>query len=155
MNPNDRLLFLKYALPCGQTLVKRGELSQGKLDSLIQKVSCSLDVPDAERIFKVAYAHCSLLAKRAGKPIDQKIIRQYFLEKHDEVIDKRFQEMRDFDPVQCQVLRGEVLEAGEKAVVKTPSGTREFRTDFAPDLERGDRVILHWDFVVEKANLSD
>jgi hypothetical protein len=152
MNDKDRLLFMKYALPCAGTLVKRGKITQRELDKLIEIVKNNEEIPTgAENIFKVAMAACTLIAKDSGRGIDSEIIRDYFINHHDEVIDKRFEEMKDFDPEACRIRKGKVLESGGLfVIVENSSGTGKFRTDFCKAKE-GEEVITHWDFVVEKA----
>jgi len=139
---------MKYALPCAGTLVKRGNVRQQYIDELIECVKLNKKIPkDAEKMFKVAFAACSLIAIDSGKKtIDESIVRKYFLSKHDEVIDKRYVEMGDFNPDMCRVRKciAERIENGFAFV-----GKRRFRTDFVPYVKNGDNVITHWDFIVE------
>lgn len=155
MEISDRMLFLKYALPCAGTLVKRGVVSQVYVDGLIRKVS-SGELPEAgaESIFKVANAMCGFLARKEGKSIiDSGVIRDYFLMKHSEVVDERYALMKDFNPADCRTYAGRVLKAAEgRATVDTPLGEREYRTDFCKDAKEGDTVAVHFDFVIEKVS---
>jgi hypothetical protein len=151
----SRPLFMKYALPCAGTLVKRGKVRKEYIDELIDAVKSGKEIPaGAEKIFAVAFAACSLLAKDKGKDIiDDEIIHEYFLSGHDTIIEKRYEEMGDFDKEACRVCIGTVESKGTgKAEVKTKSGSSVFRTDFAPSLKKGDSVITHWDFIVEKTD---
>ncbi len=149
----DRLLFLKYAVPCAGTLVQRGTITQEQWDRLIAAVAAGQAPAGAERIFKVALAACSLLALDSGKPaIDAAVVRQYFRAGHDAVIDARYQEMGDFDPEACRVWAGTVERiSGRSAIVRLPQGMRECRADFLPDARAGEWVVVHWDFLVEQA----
>ncbi|MBU5688054.1 MAG: hypothetical protein KQA41_01015 [Candidatus Aenigmarchaeota archaeon] len=46
---------------------------------------------------------------------------------------------------------GEVLSIKDnKAIIKTEFGIKEYKTDFVKKLRVGDRVIVHYDFIVEK-----
>ena len=147
----DRLLFLRYAVPCAGTLVQRGTMEQQAWDELIAAVHAGNAPPDAEKLFKVAYAACSLLALDGGKKaIDSPLIRYYFRAGHDAVIDARYAEMQDFDPEACRVWAGAVTRvAPGKAWVLLPHEERECRTDFVPAAKPGDWVVVHWGFMVE------
>ncbi len=150
---NSRVLFMKYALPCAGTLVRRGKVSREYIDRLIDIVKNNGKIPkDAEKIFVVAFSACSLIAMDSGKSsIDSDIIREYFLLRHDDVIDRRYEEMGDFDPEACRTRSGIVGSVGDDfAVVNTPLGKGKYRTDFVSDIRRNDVVVTHWNFVVEK-----
>lgn len=152
MEIKDKRLFLKYALPCGSTLVDRGWIKQKDLDSmldmLVNKKPISINL---NRVFVVASSTCSLIAMKAGrKEIDSGVIRDYFWNEHDYMVDKRFKEMGDFDPEECRVYPGRVLKVGNKAEVLTPKGTSSYRKDFVPDIKKGEFVVTHYDFIVEK-----
>lgn len=150
----DRLLFLKYALPCAGTLVRRGNVSKEYIDKLTKMVSEGrVPKEDAESMFKVATAMCNSIAERMNKEaVDADVIRTYFLLEHSEVVDDRFNLMKDFNPVDCKTYSGKVAGIGEGfANVRTRLGEKRYKTDFAKDLHTGDTVIVHWDYVVEKA----
>lgn len=136
----DRLLFLKYALPCAGTLVKRGKVSQEYVDSLIKQVSNN-KVPkeDVEKIFKVAFAMCSKIAAEMKKDsIDSEVIRRYFIDEHSKVVDERFELMGDFNPEDCKTYTGKVLEVdGDSALIKTSLGKKKYKTIFAKDIKKG------------------
>ena len=64
----NRLLFLKYALPCAGTLVNRGLVQRSYIDSLIVLVSHEkLPAEHAEELFKTANVMCDVIATRMGK----------------------------------------------------------------------------------------
>jgi hydrogenase maturation factor len=150
----SRLLFMKYALPCAGTLVKRGNITQEFVDNLIETVKNSEPLPkNSEKIFKVAFSACSLIAlDQKGKMIDADTIHQYYLFEHDVVIDKRYEEMGDFDPDACRIRAGVVQAVGNGfAVVANSAGKRKYRADYCT-VKEGDTVVTHWNFVVEKIN---
>lgn len=147
----SRLLFMKYALPCSRTLVKRNQVTQDEVDKLIDIVKNNKEIPkNAEKIFKVAFTACSLIALDTGKnKIDEDVIREYFLKKHSDVIEKRYEEMGDFDPKACQIRLGRVVSfQGDEAIIINSSGKRSYKTDFVK-VQENDKVVTHWDFVVE------
>lgn len=152
MKPEDRRLFFKYALPCAGTLVKRGKVTQEYINGLVELVSNGgLPEDKAESIFKVANAMCPVVAEKMGKRgIDSDVIRQYFLLEHSAVVDDRYELMGDFDPVACKTYKGKVMRVEDgHAVVRTSLGEKPYRTTFAKQVQEGDEVVVHWDYVVE------
>ena len=82
--------------------------------------------------------------------IDADIIEEYFLGKHDQVVDERFELMGDFDPERCRIYEGTIISINDdKALVKLEKKESEYRTDFVSDVKVGDKVIVHRDFVVK------
>jgi hydrogenase maturation factor len=153
MKITDRVLFLKYALPCASTLIKRGDASQHYIDNLVDLVSNGrVPKEDAEQMFKIANAMCNSVATRMKRnSIDTEVIRQYFLMEHSKVVDDRFELMGDFDPVDCKTYAGKVLEVHNgSAVVETALGQRKYRTIFVKSVKKDDNVAVHFDFIVEK-----
>ena len=108
----------------------------------------------AEKIFVVANGMCRAIAKRMGKgSVDADVIRRYFLLDHSKVVDERFELMKDFDPVSCNTRIGIVKSFdGPSAVVETDLGRLSYKTLFAKDARIGDRVVVHYDFIIEKAS---
>ena len=150
---SDRLLFLRYALPCAFTLVNRGNVPAQDVENAIELVSHGkLPAEGFESIFKVANVMCEQVATRMGKKeIDSEVIRQYFLFEHSPVVEDRYKLMKDFNPVDCKTYPGKVAELNTStAIVETRIGRREYRTDFERDVRIGDVVVVHFDFIVEK-----
>lgn len=151
----DRELFLKYALPCANTLVKRGAVTQDLVDQLIAAVSEHKTIPEgSEKIFKVALPICELMARKMKKDrIDVEVIRKYFLLEHSRIVDLRHKAMKDFDPMMCKTHMGKVIDVRKDvAIVETKIGKLNCRIDFAPDVRIGERVVVHNKFIVEKIN---
>jgi hydrogenase maturation factor len=149
----NRLLFFKYAIPCAETLVKRGILSKQELEKMLENVKKGKEPEkDSENVFKVALAHLSFIAKQNDKNvIDEDTIREYFLFNHDKVVDDRFEEMQDFNPEACRTNFGIVNKTkNDTAIVETPVGIKPYKSDFVKDLEADDLVVVHRDFIVEK-----
>ncbi len=149
----DKELFLRYAIPCGEVLVRRGELKQELLKDLKDSVEMGqeIDAPVGD-IFKVATRMCTILAKRMGKSdIDDEVIRRYFMLEHEKAIRWRKQVRPDIDVSECMVYPGKVLRIDfDKALVQTPLGEAMLRNEFNPNLSKGDLVSTHYDFVSEK-----
>jgi hypothetical protein len=145
----SRILFLRYALPCAATLVKRGNVKGSLIRSAIADISLGRSVEGRpESFFKTALGMCERIARRKGKKfIDQDVIRTYFLFKHDRAIDRRYKLYKDFDPSGCRTYPGLTVDAGH---VRTILGKKKYRTCFTPRLRKGDRVVVHRNFTVEK-----
>lgn len=153
MEIEDRELFLKYALPCASTLVKRGSVTQDHIDNLIVMVSNGqMPKENAEEMFKVATAVCGHIAERMNKQkIDTEVVRQYFLFEHSPVVDQRYDLMHDFNPVDCKTYTGVVSKTENGyAIVRTSLGERKYKTVFARDVKENDKVVVHFDFIIEK-----
>jgi hypothetical protein len=153
MKIDDRRLFLKYALPCIATLVKRGAVSKKYSDNILNAVVKNKSIPrNSEGIFKTAMYSCNKLARKMKKKsIDDDVIRKYFLVEHSRVVDSRFREKRDFDPVMCKTYIGKVVKIGKgHAEVRTILGKFNYRADFTPKVKINDTVVVHNNFIVEK-----
>ncbi|MBI2675271.1 MAG: hypothetical protein HYX24_02340 [Candidatus Aenigmarchaeota archaeon] len=152
----DKRLFLRYAIPCTSTLVKRGtvkkELVNELLDYALRKREMQTDIRET---FPVAYLACRKIAQNRGKgEIGPEEIREYFWNLHDDVIERRFEEKRDFDKDDCRIWAGKVLRLLEdnRAEVLTQRRERIFRNAFEPHLKKDDYVVTHYDFITEKVS---
>jgi hydrogenase maturation factor len=149
----DKELFLRYAIPCGEVLVRRGELKEELLRQLNDSVKNrqEIDVP-IESIFKVATRMCSILARQMGRgEIDDEVIRRYFLLEHEKAIRWRRQIKPDIRLGDCLVYPGKILRIDpDKVMVKTKTGEKLFRNDFAEGLKKRDWVSVHYDYIAEK-----
>lgn len=152
MEISDKTLFLRYAIPCGHVLVKRGDLKQEDLDRVKKQVLRGEEVQeDIENLFPIAVRMCKLLAKQSGKEvIDEDVIRQYFWHEHRKAVEWRASIYPDLPKEECLTCPARVLKAGRKPLVKTTHGRVFAKTDFVPSLKRDDWVILHYDYIVEK-----
>ena len=158
LTKGDKELFLRYAIPCGHVLVNRGDLRGKTLLKLERDLIAGRNIPEstARRIFKVGYAMCMLIARKSGKKsIDMDVIHKYFWEEHVKAIKWRARMYPDVSVEQCKTYRGRVVSIGKKAVVMTSGGKKSFRKEFVPGLKKGDRVITHYSYVVEKIGGED
>ena len=151
----DKELFLKYAIPCGEVLVKRGDIKEELLRELNEKVSHGqeVDVP-IENIFKVASRMCTIIARQMGKrEIDAEVIRRYFMVEHEKAIRWRKQIYPDINLRDCIVYPGRVLSIdSDRALVKTPLGKSLLRSELSGKLKPGDIVSTHYDYISEKVS---
>jgi hypothetical protein len=152
----DKLLFLKYAVPCGMTLVNRGDISMEHLDNLREKAASErVDDVDPEETFKIAVRMCYLTARKLGKEmIDSGVIRKYFWHDHEDAIKWRSEVFNDIRLDTCRVYPGRVEHVGDFVTVRTSMGNLEFRKDFIPDIRTGDIVVTHYDHVIERISLE-
>lgn len=153
----DRALFLKYAIPCGSILVKRGEVPKKTMDKLRDDFLAGRPIEqDLDKIFRVGVRMLSLTALEMGKSvIDREVIRRYFWFEHPACLRLRAQEHPDIEPALCTVLPARVLETGRDVLVDTPLGKRTVRPDFTPGIKPGDRATVHYSHIVEKISEKD
>ena len=149
---DDVRLFLKYAIPCGNVLVERGDLGRKKLERLKGDLLTGRKTEeDLEKIFPIAARYLTLMAKRAGKKsIDSGLVRKYFWKEHKKCIEWRMKIYPDVVPEMCMVVAGRVISSGKNAIVRTSLGNKTVRTDFCPGLKPDDLVAVHYDYAVEK-----
>jgi len=149
----DKELFLRYAIPCGEVLVRRGEVEGELLHKLNDAVKnrTELDYP-VEEVFKVAARMCTIIARQMGKgEIDDEVIRRYFLVEHENAIRWRQKVRPELKLEDCLVYPGRVLRIdSENILVKTPLGERMLRNDFAEGIKVNDLVSVHYDYIAEK-----
>jgi hypothetical protein len=148
----NKELFLRYAIPCGEVLVKRGDLRQEMLDKLDRSVreGREIDFP-IENVFKVASRMCTILAKEEGKKeIDDDVIRRYFLFEHEKAIKWRSMFYPDVKLRDCLVYPARVMDARDMIRLSTPIGQKLVANTFENELRRRDWVSLHYDHISEK-----
>jgi len=149
----DKELFLRYAIPCGEVLVNRGELKGELLNRLNESIKNKQEIDiDIEDVFKVASRMCSLLAKKMGKKeIDAEVIRRYFLLEHEKAIRWRKQIKPDIRLEDCLVYPGKILRIDpDKVLVKTKTGEKFFRNDFTEGMKKNDWVSVHYGYIAER-----
>ena len=152
MKITNKELFLKYAIPCGDVLVKRGDLKQETLDRIRERVIKKQRVEDdLERVFPIAVRMCRLIAKKLGKGvIDPETIRQYFWHEHAKAVEWRAEIYPDIPKKECLTYPARVLKPGKNPLVETPMGEKRAKPDFVPGLKKDEWVIIHYDYIVEK-----
>ncbi|MCX6814529.1 MAG: hypothetical protein NTY20_02695 [Candidatus Aenigmarchaeota archaeon] len=148
----DKELFLRYAIPCGEVLVKRGSLDPKLLKKAERIVTDGKTANiDPAKMFPTAAKMCTLIAHRMGKKeIDAEVIRRYFLFEHEKAVRWRMKIYPDIIPEKCIVYPARVLRSGELLLVNTPTGKKILDTRFAPEVKRGDWVSTHYSYAPEK-----
>ena len=141
MQLTDRETFLKYAVPCGQVLVKRGTITQDQLDN-----------PEPE-MFKVGLFLCEQSAKKLGKDvIDTEAIHQYFWYDHDDALVDHCKINNDVDVDLCTVYPGQYL---GNNIVRLPIGERKVNIRNTPEIKEGEYVTVHYDSTCEMITKED
>ena len=157
-NEKARILFLKYAIPCKEVLVKRGTMSKEYFDNLVSAVAKKEVPKGVEKDFKLAFSMCGKIAKNLGRKIDEEVIRKYFWIEHEKTIKKAYEGMmQDFTLEECTIYPGKVISSviNREALIKTPIKSFNYRTDFVPKLVKGDNVTVHYNFIAEIISEKD
>jgi hydrogenase maturation factor len=152
------IYFLKYAFPCAFIKLQRGKITKRQYDSLHSAAlgKKNINRSTLEKFFAVPVGHIKLIAKKMN--VDDwsiEAIREYFWEKHDAVIDSGDGFYADAPKVLCELCRVEPAEVlrkgGNWAVVKFANNKkRSVLSELVPRLKKGDRVIVHYGYIVEK-----
>ncbi len=149
----NKKLFLKYAIPCGRVLVKRNLIKQEYLDSIEDSVIKKLELKDEYvEVFDSAILMMTQMAsKREKDVIDDDIIHDYFLKRHNEYLKHRVMEVDDVDERLCRVHVCPIENVHDGiALAHLPTGEdREIRLDFIPDARDGDNVAVHYNYGCE------
>lgn len=138
---------MKYALPCSKKLIERGEVSEDYIKKLFRIVKNGKELPEnSEKIFKVAYSFCKKIGEKINKdPMNEDVIRRYFLYEHDDVVEKMGYEQN------CKVYPGLCLKIENGlAKILTPIGFNFYKIDFVSDLKENEYVVVHREFVIER-----
>lgn len=178
MKTEDRILFLKYAIPstwkghCStpdfplrsipaqgpNTQIKEIKMSPEYIDQLIKTVSENKTPPEgAEDSYSFAMRMCEETRKKMNKKeIDADVIRRYFLFVHNTVVDQKHELRPDFDNIACKTYVGRVVEAdGGWATVEIAAlGRRKYKTILAKkqEIKKDDIVTVHYDYIAERIN---
>lgn len=153
--------FIKYAYPCAHILWKvrkdiTGEEYRAMYDAAVNNKVMGRDY--LEKVFVRAFARMRPLAEEMKKDDvwDVEVIREYFVERHNAVLSgsdypESFKEM-------CKTYEAEVVSLeGNEALVRYESEQggekkRKVRKDYLPDLKSGERVMIHWQYAIEKVD---
>ena len=148
----DKRLFLRYAIPCLEVKVERGEMSEEEFKEIVKKFTEGRILSDEEiaKLFPVAIFYIKKMAEKGRDEviIDKKVIDRYFLDEHVKVLEKYPQKNRE----RCYVLPGRVIEViGDEAIVETPFGKRKVSLELIKDEIKGRGLVekclaIHYSF---------
>jgi len=150
--------FLKYAFPCAFITLQRGGIDKKTYDRLEKAAVAGRALPRKllEKVFAAAFRRMKVLAKEMKCGVwDLKLIREYYWIRHNQLIREGEGSYRFAPPALkklCRVLPARVEKVrGKTAIVKFKSGGRRpVMTDLTGPLKKGDRVMVHYGYAVEK-----
>lgn len=148
--------FLRYAFPCAFVIRTRNEIDDAAYSELEDAAVKGklIERERLEKIFHKAFAELSRIAKEKGKgKWDPSVIRHYFLNEHNKIIDRREGSYKEFPPALCElskVLVGEIIEKSNDVLsVKIKGKTRKVLNHFVQEAKEGDKVTVHYGYAVE------
>ena len=157
-------VFFRYAFSCTDELYELSLISKEVLEKVRGYIE-SGQVPNRdflESTYPNGLARIEKLAKSLGRDKwDEFVIRKYFLEEHNKVIDKREGSYRIMTTTQrelCKVRIGVVkkvyMKEGKLLTYDVDYGDRVQTVigKYFSDARVGDRISTHWNFAVEKIN---
>ena len=150
--------FLKYAFPCAFITLQRGGIDQKTYDRLERAAVKGEVLPRdlLEKVFVAAFRRMEKLAKEKKCGVwNMDLIREYYWVAHNKLIRQGEGSYRFAPPALkklCGILPASVEKViGKTAVVKFKNGGRRpVMTDLCGRLKKGDRVIVHYGYAVEK-----
>jgi len=150
--------FLKYAFPCAFITLQRGGIDRKTYDRLEKAAIEGRALPRKllEKVFAAADRRMDILVReKKYKKWSFELVRDYYWKWHDMFI-KDGEGSYAFAPKVlkdlCRVLPGMVVRGGGEAVVVRFKGgrVRPVLTDLTGPLKKGDKVIVHYGYAVEK-----
>ena len=155
------VLFLKYAFPCAFVIKQRGEIDNKTFktleDAAINNTVLSHSL--LEKIFFRAFERIGNVAKEMKRHRwDAEVIREYFVRRHNEIIDKGMYSYAKAPESLKDLCRVHV------ATVKSVSGnylvvgygderTRPVMSDLVRGIKEGEKVTIHYGYAVEKVQV--
>lgn len=143
----NKRLFLRYALPCAEELIKRKEVTKEYIEEIKYCLKNNKKVKEKYlKTFKIAYSYCKEIGKKIKrKAMDEEVIRRYFWFEHDKIVDIMGSKL------ECKILPGKIEKInGKKAIVITPIGKKLCSLEFAKGVKENSFVTLHYNYVVER-----
>ena len=149
--------FLRYSFPCAHVLLEMGSIDEKKFEELRQNVleNKQMNRTELMMIFPSAFRRISEVATKMNKDIwDMEVIKNYFLEQHNDYIEKRDGNYKQFGSHFgdfCKVYKGKVIGKEEDIlIVQYGERVRNVLSDILPDAKIGDTITIHQGFAVEK-----
>ena len=154
---NPEVFFLKYAYPCSYILLQRKEISEEQLENLRQAAIKGLVIPKEklEKIYFRAFEKITPIAKDLGKDKwDLEVLKEYFITRHNEVIDKGMYAYAKAPPVLkelCKVHKAKIIDKKDNIlIVQYSQGKiRPVNNELVPEAEIGETVTIHYGYAIE------
>ena len=148
--------FLRYAFSCAQVLRDQNQMTEAEYERIYQAAlrDEEIPLPELERLFPAAFRRLNIIAKREGKPIyDEKIIKEYFPQDHNDFIDKgdgTYGQAPKWFCELCKVKQVNVLETKtiENQLFLKVDKNRWVQSPFFKAIV-GDIVVIHHNYAVE------
>lgn len=151
------VFFVKYAFPCSFVLRQQKKITQEDFvtledAALHQKV---LNKVFLERVFVKAFERISVLAEEMNKnKWDLDVLREYFLVRHNEIIEGGQSTYANTPPVLnelCMVHKAKVIGKKDSVlIVEYGFGKkRPVNNDLVPNAKVGNTVTIHYGYAVE------
>jgi len=154
-------VFFRYSADCAYQLFSLGRIKEREYQ-IIRDCREHGKVPDRiflEAVFPAAIERIKRLAKTLSKDYwDAEVIRKYFLEEHNRIIDrgdgyyaiapKSIKEL-------CKVRVGKIKNSetiGGEVIYTVDYGDKEETAlgKYLPDVKIGERISTHWKFAIER-----
>ncbi|MDP2750010.1 MAG: hypothetical protein Q8O89_04210 [Nanoarchaeota archaeon] len=149
--------FLRYAFPCTYVKLARGEISESDYNELEKSAieGFILSRPRLENIYKTAFFQIRNLAREMQKDIwDYEVIEEYFMRRHNEIINKGEglysiapEKQKDLSRVKFGIVsekKNDVLTVSFEDNTK-----RKVLNHLVPKAQAGDKVSVHYAHAVE------
>ncbi len=154
-------VFFKYSADCAYDLLNLKLISEEDYRSiqLHREKGTALDRNYLQKLFPNAISRIEKLARSLGRGLwDSYVIRKYFLEEHNKVIDNREGLYRNATPQVirlCKVRVGKVINkkmVGRYVSYEVDYGDKVEQVigKYLPDANVGDKISTHWRVAIEK-----
>ncbi len=159
------IVFFRYAFPCSSDLyaLNKIRLDDYNLMNVLYRSGKAPEKEKLEKLFPNAIARIKKLAEELGEKDywREHIIRDYFINRHNKVIDNNEglysnpyydEKLKNLCKVHIAEIN-EIKKGQESLYVVSFDGQKRSVIDigpFVPDAKKGDKVVIHSRFVVEK-----
>lgn len=153
------LYFLKYAFSCAEVLVQNKTITEEKYQEIRTNAINNkiMSKEELSKIFPAAMRRLSEVAEKMKKDIwNIEVLRKYFLEEHNDYIDKGDGMYGVFPKSfceSCKVKTGIILKKEESTYkVKINNEERKVLSELFPNANVGDKIAIHKGYAMEKIN---
>jgi len=151
--------FLMYAYPCIRNLQHEHKLSKEDAKNLerILFENKAIKREYLESCFPSAFKRIKIVAEQMNRDYwDMDVLRKYWLEEHNRFIDAGdgdyARALASFKEL-CKVHKAEVIDKKDNILsVKYDGIIRKVFATLVPDVKKGDKVMIHLAFAIEKVD---
>ena len=162
MTEKPEEIFFRYAFSCGAELLEL-KLIGRDIYTRIESFLSEGKTPDREFLeatYPNAIKRIQVLALTLGRDKwDSTVIRQYFIDEHNKVIDNVEGNYRLMSPQNRELCKVRVGVIKDRYLIKDKlltyivdygDKTEEVVGKYLPDADIGDKITTHWRFAIEK-----